>query len=53
MKRKVAVTDHDLLTVVLIDAEADPAERPDGDWWGSNAWMANWRDQRIYGEAES
>lgn len=42
-----------VLTVVLIDAEADPAERPDGDWWGSNAWMANWRDQRIYGEAES
>lgn len=42
-----------VLTVVLIDAKADPAERPDGDWWGSNAWMANRSDQRIYGEAES
>lgn len=42
-----------VLTVILVNAEADPAEHPDGDWWGSNAWLANRRDQRIYGEAES
>jgi len=42
-----------VLTVILVDAKADPAEPPDGEWWGSNAWLANRRDQRIYGEAES
>jgi hypothetical protein len=39
-----------VLTVILIGREADPAERPDGDWWGSNAWVANRRDERTYGE---
>lgn len=39
-----------LLTVVLVDGEADPSEKPDGDWWGSNAWPASERDQRIYEE---
>lgn len=39
-----------VLTVILIAREADPAERPEGDWWGSNAWVANRRDQRTYGE---
>lgn len=42
-----------VLTVILVDASADPAEQPAGDWWGSNAWRANRRDQRIYGEAET
>lgn len=42
-----------VLTVILVAAEADPPERPDGDWWGSNSWVANQRDRRIYGEAES
>ncbi len=41
-----------VLTVILVNAEADPDERPDGSWWGSNAWPANERDQRRYGEAE-
>lgn len=39
-----------VLTVILVDADADPAERPEGEWWGSNAWPANRRDQRIYEE---
>lgn len=42
-----------VLTVILVSADADPGEQPDGDWWGSNAWLANPRDHRIYGEAES
>ncbi len=41
-----------LLTLILVDAAADPGERPDGNWWGSNAWLADGRDQRCYGEAE-
>jgi hypothetical protein len=41
-----------VITVVLVDADADPEERPDGDWWGSNAWMANKRDLAGYGETE-
>lgn len=40
-------------TVILIDAAADSSEKPSGDWWGSNAWRANQRDKRIYGEVES
>lgn len=42
-----------VLTVILVGAEADPAEPPDGDWWGSNAWVANRRDRRLYGEDTS
>lgn len=42
-----------MVTVILVSADADPGERPEGDWWGSNAWLANSRDQRIYGEVES
>ncbi|MGH3504293.1 MAG: hypothetical protein ACRDQA_25855 [Nocardioidaceae bacterium] len=41
-----------VLTVILLPAEADPAERPDGDWWGVNAWLANDRDSRIYRERQ-
>ena len=41
-----------VLTVILVDAAADPDERPDGEWWGSNAWPANRRDRRIYGEED-
>lgn len=41
-----------VLTVILLAATADPEERPDGDWWGSNAWRANERDLRTYGEAD-
>lgn len=42
-----------VLTVILVASDADPDERPDGDWWGSNTWLANPRDQHLYGEAES
>ncbi|UNX53541.1 hypothetical protein MF406_11130 [Georgenia sp. TF02-10] len=41
-----------LLTVILVQAAADPDEPPDGDWWGTNAWPANPRDQRVYGDEE-
>jgi hypothetical protein len=42
-----------VLTVILVNAAADPTEKPEGDWWGSNAWLANRRDQRLYGETET
>ncbi len=41
-----------VLTVILIRPAADPDDPPDGDWWGGNAWIANKRDQRTYGEAD-
>lgn len=47
-----SVSAGSVVTVILVDPEADPAQRPDGDWWGSNAWMANPRDRRIYGEEQ-
>jgi transposase-like protein len=28
-------------------------DEPDGDWWGANAWRANQRDRRLYGEEDS
>ena len=39
-----------VLAVILVHADADPHDRPDGDWWGANAWPANIRDIRIYQE---
>jgi len=42
-----------VLTVILVDSAADPDEEPDGDWWGANAWRANQRDRRLYGEEDS
>jgi hypothetical protein len=42
-----------VLTVILVAADADPDEPPDADWWGSNAWRANDRDYRLYGEADA
>lgn len=41
-----------LVTVILVDPAADPDERPDGDWWGSNVWMANPRDRGLYGKEQ-
>lgn len=38
-----------VVTVILVDAAADQGERPDGDWWGSNAWLGNSRDRSLYG----
>lgn len=41
-----------VLTVILVDADIDPSERPDGDWWGSNAWVASQGDRRLYGKED-
>ncbi len=41
-----------VLTVILISADADPDERPDGDWWGSNAWVSNQQDKSLYSEEQ-
>lgn len=41
-----------VVTVILVSADADPVERPDGEWWGANVWLADWRDRRWYGEEE-
>lgn len=42
-----------IMTVILVDPAADPTNRPDGDWWGANAWRSNKTDQRDYLEALS
>jgi hypothetical protein len=47
-----ASTPAAVLTVILVDAEADPTDRPDGDWWRSNAWMANRWDRDLYGRRD-
>ena len=41
-----------VLTVILVSADTDPDERPDGDWWGSNAWVSNQQDQCLYSEEQ-
>jgi hypothetical protein len=41
-----------VLTVILVAPDADPGERPIGDWWGANAWVASARDRRRYGEED-
>lgn len=41
-----------IVTVILVHPAADPDERPDGDWWGSNAWLANLRDRLLYGREQ-
>ncbi len=41
-----------ILTVILLNADTDPADPPDGDWWGANAWRSSARDQRIYEQAQ-
>lgn len=41
-----------VLTVILLGADADPDEPPDGRWWGANGWVANDTDRRIYGKEE-
>ncbi len=45
-------TGRAVLTVILLAADADPDERPDGDWWGSNAWVSNQQDQGLYSEEQ-
>ncbi len=41
-----------VLTVILVEAGVDPSVSPDGDWWGSNAWVASERDRRLYGKED-
>lgn len=41
-----------VLTVILVAADADSDERPDGDWWGSNAWVSNQQDRSLYSEEQ-
>ncbi|WP_154677583.1 hypothetical protein [Mycolicibacter icosiumassiliensis] len=41
-----------VLTVILVSADADPDEPPDGDWWGSNAWIANQQGRGLYSEEQ-
>ncbi|MDA8393592.1 MAG: transposase [Actinomycetota bacterium] len=47
-----STTARSVLTVILVDPEADPSEPPDGEWWGANAWIANEGDRRLYGEED-
>ena len=41
-----------VLVVILLAPDVDPRERPIGDWWGANAWIANRGDRELYGEEE-
>ena len=41
-----------VLTVILVSADTDPDERPDGDCWGSNASASNQQDQCLYSEEQ-
>lgn len=41
-----------VLTVILVEGDVDPSEIAEGDWWGTNAWVANQRDRHIYGKEE-
>lgn len=34
-----SATAEAMLTVILVAADADPDESPNGDWWGSDAWL--------------
>lgn len=41
-----------VLTVILVEAGVDPSESLDGDWWGSNAWVASEGDRCLYGKED-
>ena len=41
-----------VLTVILVSPQVNPSEQPQGEWWGANAWVANERDRRLYGQEE-
>lgn len=43
---------RDVLTVILVAADVDVTERPTGDWWGANAWVASPKDRSLYGKEE-
>ena len=40
----------EVLTVILVAADVDETEKPVGEWWGANAWVASPRDRRLYGK---
>ena len=41
-----------VLTVILVDGKVDPSESAEGDWWGTNAWVASERDKHMYGKED-
>lgn len=41
-----------MLTVILVEADVDRSQSPDGDWWASNAWVANEGDRRVYAKED-
>ena len=41
-----------VLTVILVASDADPDERPNGVWWGTNVWVASFRDLHLYGKED-
>jgi hypothetical protein len=41
-----------VLTVILLDPDADPDEKPAADWWGANAWPADTGDSARYGQED-
>ena len=43
---------RDVLTVILVAADAEDAEQPVGEWWGANAWVSGPRDRRLYGKED-
>ena len=43
---------RDVLTVILVAADAEDAEQPVGEWWGANAWVSSPRDRRLYGKED-
>ena len=47
-----SISAREVLTVILVDADVDAEERPDGEWWGSNAWTASAPDRRLYGRED-
>ena len=47
-----SVSAQEVLTAILVDAGVDAEERPDGEWWGSNARVASAPDKRLYGRED-
>ena len=43
---------RDVLTVILVAADAEDAEQPVGEGWGANAWVSSPRDRRLYGKED-
>ena len=43
---------RNILVVILVAAGVDETERPAGEWWGANSWVASPRDRRLYAEED-